>query len=155
MYQRMTFYKNVFGHAAIPPYWAGDIELADWASRQRQLYREIIQSSHRNPTVFEQTCIEKLNAINFVWDYDDWRWNQCFNDTTRRMHEGLDFGVGVGLPESTKLWLEEQTKLATMGKLPLNKAKKLQSLSQRIGQLAKRDQKRIRNEPGGEGLLLI
>ena len=135
MHQRMMRYRHTLGHCAIPPNWAGGVDLADWACRQRQLYREIVQTCHRDPTKFEQRVIEKLNDVDFVWDYDDWRWNQCFNDIVRRMDDdGMGQDGGIGLSESKKIWLEQQQRLATMGNLSLEKAAKLHSLSQRLAQ---------------------
>mmetsp|Transcript_105081 Transcript_105081/g.157330 ORF Transcript_105081/g.157330 Transcript_105081/m.157330 type:complete len:415 (-) Transcript_105081:262-1506(-) len=89
LYQRLERFRKVLGHAAVPPYWAGDVALATWACRQRHLYREVVATSHRKPSDEEQMRIKRLEDLGFVWDYNKWRLQLCDNDIERSLDNSV------------------------------------------------------------------
>jgi hypothetical protein len=131
MFKRLERFRKILGHAAVPPNWAGDLQLANWSCTQRHLYREVVETSHREPTKLEQKFIQKLEEMDFVWDYEEWRWHQCYKDLERRLNTSLVQGgtMAAALPESSTRWLEEQEELATLDKLSEAQVTKLKNLA--------------------------
>jgi hypothetical protein len=77
-YIRLTQFYNKNGHTGVPNNWKDDPDLADWVTRQRQLFREI-QSGYRIATLREEGRWKRLQTLDFPLDYDDWHWQRKYN----------------------------------------------------------------------------
>jgi DNA-binding SARP family transcriptional activator len=143
MYKILLIFRVAFGHTGVPPTWVGDPEFADWVSRQRQLYREVLKTGHRTASSIEHSRLRKLQNLDFVWEYDEWHWDKCYKDIQKRMQEysakyNNDANGGGGevldpmmpLPPSLQFWLNIQREVAQQNHDQLSdmKRKKLQSL---------------------------
>jgi len=83
LFRSLITFRDFHGHCAVPPssgllvnYSEEErkhARLADWASVQRQMYRDV-QSGRRVPTEEENARIRRLQALGFVWDYEEWHW---------------------------------------------------------------------------------
>lgn len=90
LFRALVEFKEVHGHCAIPPSPGSPhsgsskeerehARLADWASVQRQIFREI-QNGRRAATEEEKIRFHRLQALGFVWNYDEWHWNRRYVD---------------------------------------------------------------------------
>jgi Helicase associated domain len=86
MFLAVADFKEVNGHCAIAPSSCSpgtgsspgeraQARLADWASVQRQIFREIHQG-RRIATEQERDRFARLERIGFVFDYDEFHWTQ-------------------------------------------------------------------------------
>lgn len=128
VYKTLMRFRVAFGHTGVPPNWAGDARLAEWASGQRQIYREVHTTRHRPASTLERSRLEKLKAIDFVWDWNEWHWNKCYT-TFQRQQKSL------GEPKFTPSllqWFDQQQELLLLKhhqyQLSEKKIKKLQAL---------------------------
>ncbi len=69
MLARLTQFRNQFGHCRVPDMWEEDPQLAAWVGNQRQLKKRGLLSADR---------IQRLNAIEFVWDPYESHWEEMF-----------------------------------------------------------------------------
>lgn len=141
LFLALASFKEMHGHCCIPPSACSPhpgcsreerehARLADWASMQRQLFREIKQG-RRSATDEEKTRLKRLEALGFVLNYEDWHWNNKFNELVefqkreeeRKRKKGKG-EVGNELwkdrTEFTKclglaLWVKEQRSLYAQG----------------------------------------
>jgi hypothetical protein len=71
MMEALASFKKLFGHACIPPNWAGHPELATWAALQRQVYRETCRG-YRPATAEEKELLQQLDPIQELdWNVKD------------------------------------------------------------------------------------
>jgi hypothetical protein len=77
-YQRLTQFYSTNGHTGVPNNWRDDPDLAEWACRQRQLFREI-RSGYRIATFREEGRWKRLQDLDFPLDYDQWHWQRKYN----------------------------------------------------------------------------
>lgn len=75
--QRLEHFIREHRHAAVPPGWAGDPDLADWCTIKRQHFR-MATKGYGNFGPQETKLLNHLSSLNFVWDYDEWHWNRQF-----------------------------------------------------------------------------
>jgi Helicase associated domain len=74
---RLKEFKSRYGHCAVPPVRPGssdlayDAKFAEWCSRQRQLHREVRVEQSRFATSSESDRLARLDALGFVFDYDE------------------------------------------------------------------------------------
>jgi Helicase associated domain len=74
---RLKEFKSKYGHCAVPPVRPGssdlayDAKFAEWCSRQRQLHREVRVEQSRFATSSELDRLARLDALGFVFDYDE------------------------------------------------------------------------------------
>jgi hypothetical protein len=76
LFSQLVAFKKNNGHCAVPPGWTENSRLANWASYQRQINREV--KSYRAATCLELTRLDRLNALGFVWDYEEWHWQRRY-----------------------------------------------------------------------------
>mgnify|MGYP005855280631 CR=1 FL=1 len=53
-------------------------QLCDWASLQRQLYRETFNGCRRKAKESEKARFERLERQGFVWNYEEWHWDRMY-----------------------------------------------------------------------------
>jgi Helicase associated domain len=81
MYKSLIMFRKEHFHTGIPPLWDENPELALWAQRQRQIYRETVGSnfSYRKfVNAKEAARIQRLHSIKFIWDYQIFSWDTHF-----------------------------------------------------------------------------
>lgn len=133
LFRSLVQFKEVHGHCAIPP-TAGSphagsskeerevARLADWASVQRCMGREVL-AGRRYATEEEILRFQRLEKLGFVFDYEEWHWNKRYGELFRFQRgdapvgkDHSDFSKCLGLA----LWIKEQRKLyldGTKGKI--------------------------------------
>ncbi|KAG7346569.1 helicase domain protein [Nitzschia inconspicua] len=105
----LEFYEE-HGHAGVSSDWDGNPELAEWATKQRQLFREI-QSGYRIPTLREDNRWKQLQKINFPLNYEKWHWERKYGQLKEiLMGEKYD-AKHIELPKDVQLWLDHQRTL--------------------------------------------
>eukprot|EP00957_Ditylum_brightwellii_P144314 10994363-Ditylum_brightwellii.AAC.1 len=74
MYKELKDYVSTHGHALVPTKFTANPPLGHWVDHQRYLYRlkRYGRSSPKN--MLSDDKIEKLDALNFVWDVYDTQW---------------------------------------------------------------------------------
>ncbi|KAL3931793.1 MAG: hypothetical protein SGARI_004119 [Bacillariaceae sp.] len=107
-YGDLKAYFEQHGHTGVSPDWEGDEVLAEWATRQRQLFREI-QSGYRIATKREESRWQQLQLLNFPLNYESWHWERKYS----QLKEILDGETFVAeamdkLPGPLQKWLEHQ-----------------------------------------------
>jgi hypothetical protein len=139
MYEILLRFRATFGHTAVAPNWVGDPDFADWVGRQRQLYREVLETGHRTASSLENDRLMKLQAIDFAWDYCEWHWDKRYKSILKTMKStfgGADSSSCIIVPLMTpclRLWLERQRQLLELEQLSEEKVKKLKYLLKDIG----------------------
>jgi hypothetical protein len=71
MLNRLDIFIQEYRHAAVPPGWPRDPDLADWCTIRRQHLR-IAKTGYAELSSEETELLKSLNSLNFVWDYDEW-----------------------------------------------------------------------------------
>jgi hypothetical protein len=139
MLRSLENFKKSYGHAAVPSGWAKDEDLADWATHQRQLYRET-RDNYREATADENKLFKELNAFVFVWDYDMWHWDTKYRalaawyaDLVAQEKAGeisKDTTDGVAPSKDLIEWLQDQRRQYRDGQwqVPTDRVEKLRQL---------------------------
>lgn len=73
---RLNRFIDEHRHAAVPPGWPADPELADWCTIQRQHLR-MAKKGYKELGPEENKLLAKLSSLKFVWDYDELSPNQA------------------------------------------------------------------------------
>ena len=99
--------------------WADNVRLFNFARHLRSLYKDGNLSEEK---------INKLNAINFIWDVDSYRWNEMYN-----VYCEYAKNLNLSKPntkQSSKLknWLTVQKKRYDKGTLTSEQINKLKSV---------------------------
>ncbi|CAB9525010.1 expressed unknown protein [Seminavis robusta] len=124
----LVHFKEVHGHCAVPP-TAGSphagsskeerehARLADFASVQRHLFREI-QAGRRAASDEDMLRFRRLQAIGFAFDYEEWHWSRRYDELVRQRN-ATKSGLEVDLSKSLGLavWVKEQRRLCLFGRL--------------------------------------
>ena len=71
MYKKLEEYKTEHGHCRVP----ASEPLGRWVSDQRT-YRRDYESGKKTKGRMTSTRIESLNKLGFVWNMDDYRFEQ-------------------------------------------------------------------------------
>lgn len=69
MLETLRAYRAQYGHGLVPKEWPTNPTLAIWAEEQRRLFDKGVLAADR---------IDRLNAIDFVWDLKKARWEEGF-----------------------------------------------------------------------------
>jgi hypothetical protein len=109
-YRRLQEFYAEHGHSGISTDWDGDPPLAEWATRQRQLFREI-QSGYRIPTLREENRWKQLQMVNFPLNYEKWHWERKYRQLREILKGEKYVETNVKLPENLQVWLDHQRKL--------------------------------------------
>jgi hypothetical protein len=107
MLKKLDSFVELHGHCGIPPEWPADTLLADWCTVQRQLHRAIHQEYLTAPTSRQLRLMEKLEKLEFVWDYEDWHWEHKFNDFVAS-HEAATASQSDTMDAASVYWLDDQ-----------------------------------------------
>ena len=70
MLKRLDRFIAEHHHAAVPPGWPADPDLADWCTIQRQHLR-MAKKGYMALGPEEKELLTKLSSLSFVWDYDE------------------------------------------------------------------------------------
>jgi hypothetical protein len=71
MLGRLDVFIQEYRHAAVPPGWPRDPDLADWCTIRRQHFR-MAKTGYAELSSEEADLLKSLNSLNFVWDHDEW-----------------------------------------------------------------------------------
>lgn len=69
MFEDLSAYKSQYGNCNVPGQWKQNAKLSSWVFTQRQ--RKATLSTEK---------IDKLNALGFVWDVNDFLWDRRFQE---------------------------------------------------------------------------
>ena len=75
MLKRLDRFIDEHHHAAVPPGWPADPDLADWCTIQRQHLR-MAKKGYKELGPQEKELLTKLSSLSFVWDYGERNLNQ-------------------------------------------------------------------------------
>jgi hypothetical protein len=110
-YKKLQDFYSKNGHSGVSPDWDGDNALAEWASKQRQLFREI-QMGYRIATLREESRFKQLQLLNFPLNYENWHWERKYSQL-KDILDGEKFTKSMitDLPEKLQTWLKHQQEL--------------------------------------------
>mmetsp|Transcript_82067 Transcript_82067/g.237944 ORF Transcript_82067/g.237944 Transcript_82067/m.237944 type:complete len:431 (-) Transcript_82067:912-2204(-) len=101
-------YKEEHGNTLVPKRYPSNQGLANWVSKQRQLYRKF-QRSEMSPSALDEDRFRILDRIGFCWDtkiastsYQDQSWWSRFDELKK-----LD-SISEGVPPELGLFLRKQ-----------------------------------------------
>jgi hypothetical protein len=115
MMMKLASFKQQHGHCAVPPEWPSDPLLADWCIVQRQVMQCALMG-YVTATKEQQSLVERLNALNFVWDYENWHWEYHFDQLVCSYH--IAEAKGDKAVDSVSItWLEDQRRRQLENKL--------------------------------------
>lgn len=121
MFERLSAYKQTYGHINIPAKWTEDVELGMWVAMQRRL---------RKTSQLSKIRLERLDKIAFVWDPLAARWEGMFSalQDYKRAHAHCD--VPIPWTENPQLayWVQVQRRIKRHGKLSEDRYTRLNQL---------------------------
>jgi superfamily II DNA or RNA helicase len=105
-FQKLKLFKERFGHCNVKTAWEEDISLASWVTAQR---------SRRNKGALSDEQIERLDSLEFVWDWQKQKsqetWMKWYRELETYTREHGDPHV-PGTHSNTKLaswvWIQRQ-----------------------------------------------
>jgi Helicase associated domain len=109
-YRRLREFYAEHGHSGVSTDWDGNPDLADWATRQRQLFREI-QSGYRIPTLREENRWKQLQMVNFPLNYEKWHWERKYGQLKEILKGEKYDEATIELPKDVQEWLDHQRTL--------------------------------------------
>jgi Helicase associated domain len=63
-FSQLQRFKEKYGHAQVPIGWAENVQLANWVSKQRQEYKNLLRG---RTTRLDENRIRLLNRVGFAW----------------------------------------------------------------------------------------
>jgi len=149
MIRKLETFKASYGHCGVPPGWPHDVVFANWCTVQRQIRRETGGAgsgsngialgaasaggggvkAYREASELEQILLQRLDEMGFVWDYEDWHWNdRC--DKFESFLNGTDDEDPTYTAQNVVGWIHDQrSQLRTgSGALPSERAERLRGL---------------------------
>ncbi|PYK19450.1 MAG: hypothetical protein DME55_04750, partial [Verrucomicrobia bacterium] len=121
MFERLSAYKQTYGHTNVPATWIEGAELGAWVSMQRRLHKK----SH-----LSKTRVERLNEIAFLWDPLTARWEEMFSALQgyKRAHEHCDVPIGWVENRQLACWVNVQRRMKRQGKISEDRCTRLNQL---------------------------
>ncbi|CAB9496724.1 helicase [Seminavis robusta] len=63
-FSQLQSFKKKYGHAQVPIGWSENVQLANWVSKQRQEYKNLLRG---RTTRLDENRIRLLNSVGFAW----------------------------------------------------------------------------------------
>jgi hypothetical protein len=122
IYDRMKTFFKLNGHCRPAPSNCSDEQLMYWVTRQRKKYNNGLLSADR---------IQKLNAINFDWNYHQNNWDIMFNELAsyRSAHGHCRIPSHTKNVSKLASWVLTQRKDYREGKISPERIKRLEQLN--------------------------
>jgi len=124
MFRQLVEFKKLKGHCNVPARYDANPQLGEWVQTQRS--RKLYKKEKKNKTDNER--IEKLNNINFIWDFKQYQWDLKYNELKQyksrhgncRVPVNYDANPQLGLwvanqRDSKHLTKERRTRLTDLG----------------------------------------
>jgi len=114
-------YMEKFGDCAVNKEWPDNPKLGAWVSRQRVL---------RNRGKLVRNRIDRLDEISFIWDIDEWRWENNYALLKEFKNKNGHCNISMGWTENPKLasWVAYQRRYRKKGVLSADHISQLDKL---------------------------
>lgn len=125
VFDLLVSYKNEYGNCLVPAnFIINDYNLGEWVRQQRKLLKNPNNDCKRYK-------VKKLNSINFIWDENEYNWDEHF----QCLKEYKDIYGICYVPRDTEFkgfklynWCRTQEKKYKNGTLKENRLEKLNSI---------------------------
>ncbi|MCH8839163.1 MAG: Helicase associated domain protein [Planctomycetes bacterium] len=121
MFATLQSYKAAHGDCKVPKTWPDNPKFGRWVSRQRSSHRKGQLSSER---------VERFEALGFVWDPNEARWEEMFAALQHYKAQQGDCNVPRGWEEDPQLvnWVTVQRRSYKKGQLSEESIERLEAL---------------------------
>lgn len=121
MFAALLEYRKAYGHCDIPVRFPENLQLGTWVGVQRRAKRKGELSQKR---------IERLNAIEFIWDALETSWQTMFSALVayKRVHNNCNVPAQWAQNPLLGRWISAQRTIKKRGKLSKERIRRLEAL---------------------------
>ena len=121
MFRELAAFKKRHGHCNAPADWPQNPALGRWIPAQR--YKKSVNA-------LPADRVRQLDDLGFVWSTTACAWEEMFQTLVQFRKKHKHCNVPTGWPEDTQLarWVQRQRRLKKLGKLPSERAVRLEKI---------------------------
>mmetsp|Transcript_4517 Transcript_4517/g.6831 ORF Transcript_4517/g.6831 Transcript_4517/m.6831 type:complete len:111 (+) Transcript_4517:558-890(+) len=77
MFEELKEYKEIHGHCSVPARCSSNKRLANWVSKQRQVYYDMKEG---RSSIMTAERVDMLNSLGFTWKLREGNWHKMLDD---------------------------------------------------------------------------
>lgn len=126
MYIQLKDFKIKYKHTNVPRRFPENQKLANWCQMQKSNYKERMKSG--NVTIISDERIKLLEELGFIWDLDEFNWNENYKALKKYYQETEDYYHKGNIDKFLKSWTSRQRQAYRNNKLSKDRIEKLESI---------------------------